>query len=1430
MAPRLDDIVRFRSDRLFNGAVNIDWFQDDQDRCRAAAEAFVFHGPTYHGVAQDDVGRAHGHQLQDTATFAQSIVQRCFGEEEQPFTLAIAGYGTGKSHLALSLAVLLADPSGDVADTVLSNIDTADPGIGNNIRVVLKESAQPCLVVALNGMRSFDLSAELTRQVLYQLRASGLDTNRLDELRPRFSQAANLISMSSEKVIDELIDTCNKQDAVAIREALEEQDERVYSAVQEFFAARGMPIRALGGESVRDVIDLVCRDYCGEGKPFRRFVLLFDEFGRYTEFATMRSQIAGSGALQDLFEGMQANSDCAVLVGFIQFELNAYIQRVAPEFKNDILRYVTRYQSAKRAYLSINLETLLASLLEKKDRTRINSWFDDDTAFHESEAIATRLRAWFPQCGNHRLWCDAEKFHAVIRKGCWPLSPSSTWFLFYISAAGKHLQERSALTLLEEVFGRQMDQQIPEEAGWALRPADLWTAQLQEELISSEEGGQQGSVVHAYASVMSRHSNQLTEEQARILRATVLASKLGLKVDSRDEAIVALAEFAGLPNSAAQESVAELQEEHNVLEWDESFKQFDILGDAVPRTQFLSFIRQRVASSFDENGKAELFASKAATWCDLLSDLDCDFAEKNDITTREWRYEGVTTNLEFLPAQMSFATERWGKAVAVDKPRGSIVYCYVEPTRDPAVVETDVAKLLRGAAKRAKTKGIPILVVLIVDEDGRLGQALAEIEVLENSITEQERARFGNLTGAHTEKTLQVLRTLVQDRIKERRYVTCLKDRLESRRLGRVGTELLERLYSKPLAFPFDGFTTARGNAANTCQTLTSELLGGRLDYDGLIARPPKVKNRGVRVLRDSWGVFNKDGSVSRHPTEPVVKSITRKWDRTLKDDSEPFLLGQVLEEICLPPNGANLASAGLLLGVFIAPRGDDIAVVANGEQFAVSQWLQDGVFRGKFLDLPSLSETELVPLAGSSSEWEELLDEWEQAESYLDRTAGLERAQNLKEHIPIPPSLSYRFIHLQEQSQQALRAVRKMEDRQNKAFTKLESGYERKNVNLLSWGAANLEEITQAMESEQPLWTSHQISELEPRLERARQTIIQLFPEWVKRQMPRADSPDEVGKFKHVMLNLAGRNLKKLGLGDQYEQLEAHTMKLVRQAETAAEARKLLRDVKSWLDQHSDSLRMPRVAELRGLRDVGKDFGYKLQGMARRIELKDLGVARRRLSDFLAHIKETEKDVMKRASRIWKSALRSEEDLQCRLDEVQDLLPIFEGCDADVKDFHIMRRLLQALQNYYRQLANERLSSTELAGLVERSREEVLSLFDDEAIPWDIEESFRGFLTEIGKKRTKWSIAWIAELRGETADAGNLSVEEANRLHAKCQDPPPFLTEQDRKEVDEIVSALEERLNDLDLDWLIERFKELPEPSKQKFLEFAEALAQGNQ
>jgi hypothetical protein len=1429
MSQQLKDTVIFRGDRLFNGAVNIDWFGTDEEKARTASTAFVFHGPTYHGVNQEDVGSVHGHRLIDTANLARSVIRRCYGLEDCPFTLAIAGYGTGKSHLGLTLASLVHSPDGEIAQGILSSIEAADANIAQDIQVLLQETKQPCLALTLNGMQNFDLAAEITKQIVRTLKKDGHDSKPLDDLRPRFGQAAGLIQMSNEGVIKELLVACEANRTEELLAAMEQQDERVYARIHDFFAARGMHIRALTGESVRDVIDIVVREYCGKGKPYRCLLVLFDEFGKYTEFATVRSQIAGSGVLQDLFEAIQANANNACFVGFIQFELNAYVQRVAPEYKNEILRYITRYQSANRVYLSINLETLIASLLEKRQHTLLDVWFDNEQAKTESQSAMANLAKWFPQSRTHRLWGNSEQFHSIIRKGCWPLSPYSTWFLFYLAAAGKHLQERSALALLNDTFQRFENIEVPVNGEWSLSPVDLWSDSLQQELISSEETGQQGSITQAYASVISRHGARLSPQLKKILCSVVLASKTGLQVADKNEAIEALGELAGVSLSEADECVRLLQEEYNVLEWDQAFKSFDILGDAVPRTQFLAFVRQRVASSYDEAGKAKLFASKVAAWCDLLGDLECDFAETNKIMTREWRYLAVTSNLDYLRQQIKMASDRWGGAVGVDDPRGTIIYTYVEQSRDPAVILPDVASILKAAAKDAGVPAVPILVVLLCDENGDLGQALAEYAVLEESISEEDRVRFGHLIGAHKEKVLRVIREQIESMVKQRRYVTGLKEELESQRLSTTGRELFARIYKTPIPFPFDGFSTARGNAADTCQELTMELLLGKLDYDGVIAKPMKSKNRAVTVLKEGWGVFTKKGDVSRRPAYPIIRTMTEKWDDALTGEKKQLSVEETIRLLCRPPYGANIASAGLLLSVFVAPRSERLVVVRDGQQLAVVQWVQDGLFRGKFIDLSALHGVDLTLLGEASAEWETLLDEWEQADNHLARVSCFERSMELKNRVPVPPLLIDREVRWREKAEAAGAALFKMEKAQNDAVSKVEEGIERHDAGLLIRGGAFIKDICDKMTAEKPLWTDSQIAEMQPHYERARQAVIQYFPEWIVRQRPISEAPTVIGDFKHKMLNLVKCNLEKLGLESQSKQVEAHTRQLIKNAETIANASQLLRDVQSWLTAHSDATRLVRIAEIRGYKNTGNEYARKLKSMDERIQLQEIGETRLQLSTFMTQLKDAEARVDSRAQEVWSTKIREEDDIERILTEVKSLLPAYENLDSDLKDFQLMRHALKTYQKSYHRLSDEKLTWKEFEIMVDETRKECVAIFGDDELPWSLEETIEVFKRNITKHRKGQSTAWINALEEDIAGITTMDTNGVNRLYTRINTPPAVLTEAHEKRLEILAKKVASRLDALSVEWLIVKFKELSPKNQKDFFRLVREITSEN-
>jgi len=356
-------------------------------------------------------------------------------------------------------------------------------------------------------------------------------------------------------------------------------------------------------------------------------------------------------------------------------------------------------------------------------------------------------------------------------------------------------------------------------------------------------------------------------------------------------------------------------------------------------------------------------------------------------------------------------------------------------------------------------------------------------------------------------------------------------------------------------------------------------------------------------------------------------------------------------------------------------------------------------------------------------------------------------------------------------------------------------------------------------MIAERPDWTDNQIAEVQPHFERAREAVKMYFNEWLARQEPRGDTPDAVGDFKHRMVRLVGKSLKRIGLEELSLQVETRTAAVTRQAETIADARQLLRDVKLWLTSHGDATRIVRVADLRALLEVGKEYAVKLRGMAERITLADIGTVRMQLASFVETLKNAEAGAVKRADALWQSKLRSEEDIERLSAEVESLVSIFENLPKDQKDILLMRQALRMYQKDYQQLIDERLTWVEFEKLSEQLQQDAGSTFVEKDLPWTPKEVIGGFVVTITKQRKEASGVWIEALEAESTGVASMSAGDANRLHARAENPPAVLTEPHVNRLKKLIKNIEARLDALKIDWLVERYNELSPTLQKKFI-----------
>jgi hypothetical protein len=956
---------------------------------------------------------------------------------------------------------------------------------------------------------------------------------------------------------------------------------------------------------------------------------------------------------------------------------------------------------------------------------------------------------------------------------------------------------------------------------WEMAAVDLWSDSLQTELLSAEESGSLGTVTHSYSNVMSRSGHQFSEEERRLLQAVVLASKMGLSATNRDDAIMALEKLSGVSGLLVEELVTKLENEYNVVSWDASFRQFEILGDAVSRPQFLNFLRQRVNSTYDERGKAQLFVRRASEWgATLLTDQICDFAEQHRITTTEWRFEHTITNLDELPQCAMIAAQNWDTAYAVDAPRGSIIFCYVEPSRDLEKTKDTVSKLLRDKSRQSGIKALPILIVLLPDQHGSLGQYMAELAILDEALDEQDKVRFGNLIGAHRQKCVNLFLTTLETSIKERHYVTGFTVPIEAKRLNPVCTEIFERIYPKVLSFPFDGFSTARGNAADSCMTLTSELLNGVLDYNTVAGKPIKEKNRALEVLGNNWKVFTKKGDVTRRPTYDVARAILQEWEDLLVEEGGSLGLANAIKMACKPPFGANIASAGLLLGVFIRARKEDFSVFTEGQTTDFTRVVNDGLFRSKFLDLNKLERIRLVPAdKESGSEWDAILDDFERASnvSYKELIEVYLRSLDLKNKLPVPSSQIYRYEHLESRAKEAFEISDKFREEAEEASSRLDHGMRKEDVRLMTFGAALLKSVQDKMHDD-PMCDSESYTEYDHEIEMARQRTIQVFDSWLSAQSPEGRTIRDASDFERKILYETGKNLTKLGLNQEFERLKKHVESCIRDINNYAEAHDLIDKVSMWVAEH-ESIRIERIAELRQLKDIAKEYNQKIINASKKTSLSELDSVKNKLNGFTDNISKHEKDIGKRASRMWDSHF-TVDNMEDLAQEVEDLERIYEGCEPDLEDLRLMKRTLSFYRIAFRELSSDHLSETEFDKLSNALKQRGIEDLAEEEPPWMPEDAIDAIIQHVKDIREKQGVQWFAALEPMLESIDAMDASEANILFNKLSNPPAFLAKLQKKKALQLLGKLEQRLNRIKVDWLVTKYNELEEISRKEFLQ----------
>lgn len=1416
----LENAVSFRKDLLFNGAVQTGWVEEDVRLANKAAEHFVFHGPSYHGVPRNSVADAE-HRLVDTASFTHDIVTRLAGDTyDDPFMLAIAGYGTGKSHLAVTLSRLLSEPESLTATRILDNLKRADSAIGTNVSALLKNIGKPFLVVTINGMKDFNLGGEIVRQIFRRITHDGLDTTALQTLRARFQHAINFARLSYDKLRQDFVDAFGPCPLDEIIAKLKVQDEAAFVAISEIYERQmGSPIPVVGQESLHEFIRVTKDSYCGRGKPYAGLLILFDEFGRYLEFSVQKPFIAGSGALQQLFECVQSNGDAVMLVCFIQYELQAYISRVAPELRDDLSRYVTRYGSVSRARLSTNIETLIANLLDRKDTVFIRK--EMEFARENNAEVYERIKSWFRELQSHALWNNRELFRRVVCEGCWPLHPLTVWTLVKLSTVGRFLQQRSALSLLAEVYDQSKD--LVFENGKTIVPVDLCNDSLINEFLSSERLGQQGALAHAYEAVLEKHRHELGHNEIRVLKSVLLMSKLSTKVGSKKEFPVLLAAFSGLSPNAMERSLHLLEGELAILEWNEQTLRYEIVGDAVPRRAFLADLQTRV-QEIDRTKRAAIFAQNYKVWAGL--DVQpTDFGEKNRITTNDWRYTISLSTVEMLPGRIESAVDAWRQAVEPDQPKGQLIYCYVGPDSDLDSVKKHTYGLLKKNLANNNVKwesGAPIAVVFLNDKDGKFGSTLAEYWVLHNDMDEDDLAKYQHFIPERQQALKVAMCDTFADLERERHVLFATGSAIPSSRLKNMLSQAFGAIYPKTLPFDFDGFGTVKGNAARDSQLFTKELITGGFDKDYISTLTCQQRNRAHRVLVESWGVLNSKGTLARKPRNGILREIMELLESRLRQAStgsaKALNLGETVDLLCSPPYGCNLASAGLIIALFIGSRRNEVNLVVAGAPIRVQKWLETAM-RKKFFDLSVLADTELVEVSEDSlSQWERLLEEWE-----LERTInGLlelrEKAHHLQTRVPLPDQFSPKYRLLSDKAERARQALARFRRVLNEEIDKIGQGKKQRDLDIVSSAAVTLWELRDELLSDES-WTT-QVREVQHQIDSCRTFIREHFPTWLPQQ--KLSKTEDIPDFR-FQLSQVMDNFERLGLSAERQALAEHVSLMEQQTKEAENAARLASDIEAFLAANTVSA-ITKVSTLRAWdRQVREKFLERLQSAEKSSQIRraDLSEARRKLARFQQDVRAMLNDYDRRSAAVSQiTQLDSLDRLAYWRSQVNELIAAYDGEQQDVEKLLQVQKQLELLEKHSELLSDPSLTDDALVTRLHQCLAEMKQGFVSNAPILDVDLIYKGLYETVSTERKKKAATWMKLNMPVLEEIHCLTASEAHQLKTKLLARPAYLSRTQESLVQQALGACDARLDELEVEGLLARYRSLSPKSRALFLE----------
>ncbi len=1401
---KLGEVIEFRKDLFFEGAVQADWFYNPEKSSRVA-ENFAFHGKEYYGVEDQSIART---KRIDTISLIENLAEKFDSPNSNPLTLAIADYGTGKSHLAVTLAHLLSGPSylEKTYNKIISNITNINKEDGEKVKQLYGTKN---LVLMINGMKDFNLHSEILRAAQRSLQLYGLSDESLRKIN-RTLQTAQVFferNMSSISLFEE---AAKKYEWSETGDSLIQKinsllltDETAFNIVNSVYEKiNGQEIQWDQGISAGNILEKLVAEYCGMNGTFEHIVILFDEFGRFLEYASgANSAKSGDSALQQIFEAAQNAEGAIQIVNFIQSDINTYLQRV--DQTSNISRYIGRYQASDKYHISSNLETVFANLIQRKDKDifdkEIVQW-QISTEERWDDAFE-KINKWLITKG---LWKDREKFKKTIVEGIYPMHPLSTYMLTQLS---DYLQNRTSLTYVSQYIESLSEIDIETQKP-LIMPEYVMQGDLFNEMLKAEESGRQASQqCILYNAILKKTGSKLSENALIVLRSNLILRLLRFKTENYEDTKEALAFCSGLSLIDIDEALNILENEYAVLGYDEYAKCFDFMEDASGLHDY-KILKNRALKEIDIKPQY-LEDVQIRSIFEIDEPIDTNFATTHKISTTDWQYQQYLFPIDSFTAARAQSIEiEWEQAVTSVKPKGQIIWLYINKDYEPEAI-TNVQKMLFGFEKK------PILVMLLNDKDNSLINCLKEYYFLIHLDTEKKN-KFQKYYQDDLIQTIDNLKSIYDRLQKERNYISPEGVKQLSSRLSVELTRIFESIYPNTVPFVFDSFVTKNNNLGGKGSTyyctIIRMLLSDSVSHDNIHNFQSDIRNRIESLLLDtssnSWRCINEAYKM----TPPENKRIRYIYDEITQElsNSKQFRLKELFNKYSLPPYGMSEDIIVLLISVICANLSYCLRIQINKELQSISNWKDKVVIKDKKIDLELIKNSILIQIDAGAVEGK-FIKLFEEIESNKDLSiiGTLEKQlHDLLQVDELPESLETRKIL----AEKILSEGRKIQNKWDETIQKIDDNLERASLYTDIPKAIDAIDIASRLKLERhELFEKYEFTddykeELQSLDENVRNFLKENFSTWLTNKL-HCQSITSMKSFENFCKTLSEK-LENGGLTQYSLMVQKHKDNELKNKEAILERQTLNTDLTNFVQnahyskytQYTtilDLLKTARALEERVVKYTdGFDYDTERNVKKLKKQIEELQEIKTAVEDEISSIYNSLAEIDNYGALIKiRNDILNVLDKRIRKEDADDLKETYSNLNELIDDVSRIHQSKNS-RKIYEQLVKS-----------------IPGKYEDKEFDFDVNSLLQNEFQKVENEINQFENSW---------KSSNLVLTDRDRrtlLKAKdnLDRLPDYLSEETIAEADKFKQEIDDMLSEQNIDIVIDYFERLTDEEKEK-------------